>query len=377
MKSIVYIYLMLIFFVYIISSSIVYMIISDYRENKINKKVEKLSETFGKEILSQLNKLKNNIEFSRRDVYKVKNRLNNKAYERVFNETIISFNQNSENYIHVKKYMESFKRYIKRLIKNNKKEGSIKNVYTAFLMGQYKVDNEYINEFLLDSLKTSSLYLRFNAMNSIGEIGNVEYFTKALLYISKTEGYLNEKLFIDIMNQFGGDMLELNKQLLKSFDEFSSQIQCIIIEHFQNVKYICAAQKFASKSNLIETDKEVVTSIVKYFNVINYPPVKPVLMSLLGDEQWEFRALAAKTLSKYYSQETVDKLLITITDINWFVRLNSAMSLLDFELGDNLLYDVLAKKDKYSTDIMFYAMFVKKKITYEEYLEKSNRQEVG
>ena len=352
------------------------MIISDYREKRINKKVKKLSETFGKEILSQLNKLKNDIDLSRRDINKVKKRLDNKAYEKVFNETIISFNQNSEHYIHVKKYMGSFNRYIKSLVNKNKKEGSIKNVYTAFLMGQYKVDNDYINDFLLESLKTSSLYLRFNAMNSIGEIGNVEYFTKALLYISRTSGYLNEKLFIDIMNQFGGDMLELNNQLLKSFDEFSNQIQCIIIEHFQKVGFTFATKKFAYKLNSIDTDKEVVTSIVKYFNIINYPPVKPILISLLDDEQWEFRALAAKALSKYYSQETVDKLLISITDINWFVRLNSAMALLDYDLGESLLYDVLAKKDKYSTDIMFYAMFVKKKITYEEYLEKANREEV-
>jgi len=353
------------------------MIITDYREKRINKKVEKLSETFGKEILSQLNKLKNNIDLSRRDIYTVKKRLNNKEYEKVFNETIILFNQNSEDYIYVKQYMESFNGYIKRLVKKNKKEGSIKNVYTAFLMGQYKVDDEYINEFLIDSLKTSSLYLRFNAINSIGEIGNVEYFTKALLYISKTDGYLNEKLFIDIMNQFAGDMTELNNQLLKSFDEFSNQIKCIIIEHFQNVNYIFAVNKFTDKLNSFETDKEIVTSIIKYFNIINYPPVKPVLMSLLDAEEWEFRALAAKTLSKYYSKDIVEKLLISITDNNWFVRLNSAMTLLDYELGENLLYDVLAKKDKYSTDIMFYSMFVKKKITYEEYLEKSNRKEVG
>jgi hypothetical protein len=241
-------------------------------------------------------------------------------------------------------------------------------------MGQYKVDNDYINKFLLDSLKTTSLYLRFNALNSISQIGNVQCFIEALRYISNTGGYLNDKILIDIMDEFGGDIEDLDYELFKNLDNFSNQIQCIIINHFKNANNVLAAPKLGDKLNFIGTDKEVKASIIKYFNFIDYPPAKPILINLLDSEQWEYRALAAKALSKYYSPDTIAKLLISITDSNWYVRLNSAMSLLDFQLGDKLIYYVSRKNDKYSRDILLYAMFVKNKITYEEFIEKSNEQ---
>lgn len=374
MKSIVYIYLILIFFVYIIFCSIVYMLMKDYSENRFNKKVEKLSQTFGKEILNHLNNLKDNISLSDNAVYSVKKKMNNKAYEKVFNDIIISFNKDPQNHVYVKKYMNKFDSYIQRLIKKYSKEGSIKNVYIVFLMGQYKIDNDYINKFLLNSLKTNSLYLRFNALNSISQIGNVKYFVEALSYMSQVGGYLNNKVLIDIMDEFGGDLKKLDDELFKHLEEFSYEIQCIIIDHFKNSNNVFVVQRLADILSYTDTDKEVKASIIKYFNIINYPPVKQVLISLLDSEQWECRALAAKTLSKYYSQDTVDKLLISITDINWYVRLNSAMSLLDFELGDKLINDVLEKNDKYSKEILFYAMFVKHKITYEEFIKETNRQ---
>lgn len=371
MKSIVYINFMLVFFVYIILNSILYMMIMDYFENKFSKKVAKLSEASGKEILEHLNKLKNNMYLTRTDIKKMKKKLKNRAYERVFNDTIISYNENSENHIYVKEYMGYFDRYIQRIIKKNSKEGRIKNVYTAFLVGQYKLDKEFINKFLLDSLKSDSLYLRFNALNSIGQIGNIQCFIKALTSISQLGGYLNAKILIDIMDQFNGDVEELDVELLENFEDFSIGIQCIIINHFSNVDNVSIAPILVNILSVNDTDKEVKANILKYFHAINYPKAKKILIKILDSEQWECRALAAKTLSKYYSEITVKQLLISITDPNWYVRLNSAMSLIDFDLGDKLMYSVLEKKDKYSTEILFYAMFVKNKITYQEYIEQT------
>lgn len=348
------------------------MIIADQREKRFNKKVTKLTKTFGEEIYTQLTKVSNNMKLSYYEIYSIERKLNNKVYQRVFNNTIISFNEEANNYPYVEKYMTKFDDYIQKLIKKRKNEGSIKNVYTVFLLGQFKVDLGYINDYLKDSLKTTSLHLRFNALNSISQIGNVDCFIEALTYLSETQGYINEKVFIDIMDHFGGDIEELNVKLLQCLDDFSIEIQCIIIEHWQNRMNQSVAGHLLEKLKEPDADKEIETSIIKYFNRINYPPAKEVLIELLGSEYWECRALVAKTLSNYYSYDTIDKLLISIMDSNWYVRLNSAMTLLDFDLGNMLIYDVLHKKDKYSRDILFYAMFVKNKITYDEYMEKTN-----
>lgn len=374
MKSIIYIFLTLVFFVYIICNSILYMVVNDNIEKRFNKKVNKLSKTFKREILNHLNKLKNNESLTYRKVKYMRRKLNNKAYERVFNDTITAVNEDNQNHIYVKAYMKLFDKYIKKSIKKNSKVGSVKNIYVVYLLGQYKVDNEYINEFCLKMLKTNSLYLKYNAINTISQIGNVNYFIKSLLYMSKSGGHLNKKILIDIVDRFGGNIEELENQLIDHFDEFSLDIQRIIIDHFTNRNIEFVASDLSIILSNINTDKEIKASIIKYFNVINYPPVKQTLINILDSEQWELRALSAKALSKYYSQDTFDKLLHTITDSNWHVRLNSAMSLLEFNLGDSLIYEVLKKDDKYSRDILFHAMFVKNKIAYTKSTDGANEQ---
>ena len=247
MNLIISIYLVLIYFVYIITCSLIYMIIDDQREKRFNKKVVKLTKTFGMEIDDQLSKVSQGIRLTYSEMNGVKQKLKRKAYQRVFNNTIISFNEDPYKRIHVAKYMAIFDEYIQKLIRKHKNEGSIKNVYTVFLLGQFKVDHDYINDYLLTALGTSSLHLRFNALSSIGQIGNVDYFIKALTYLSETHGYINEKVFIDIMDQFGGDIEELNKKVLQCFDDLSINIQCIIIEHWQNKKNHLVAEHLLSK----------------------------------------------------------------------------------------------------------------------------------
>lgn len=372
MQSIVNIYLTLVFFVYIIFCSSIYLTIQDYSEKKFNKKVLLLSETFGKEVLNQLNQMKNNIDLTEKEIKYINRKLKMKVYEKVFNDTLILFNDDPLNSIYVKKYMEKFDSYIRILIKKYSKENGMKKIYITFLMGQYKVDKDYINEFLYNAIKTNSLYMRFNAINSISQIGNVACFIEALSYVSEVGGYLNNKIFIDIMDQFGGNIKEFNDRLAEYLGDFSEDIQCMIIDHFKNCNYVAVAEKLAYMLNSNDTNIEVIARIVKYFSSIKYPPVKEILIKLLDSEQWEYRALVAKALSNYYGLDTLEKLLISIMDQNWYVRFNSAMTLLDFELGDNLLYFV--KYDKYATEILYYAMFVKNKVTYLEYLEETNKQ---
>ncbi len=347
------------------------MILQDLREKRFNKKVGKLTETFSEEIYNQLLTISHNKRVSFYAINSVRQKLKFKAYQRVFNNTIILLNEEPQNHALVADYMTLFDDYIKKLIKG-RNEGSIKNVYTVFLLGQFKVDQDYINKYLMESLKTTSLHLRFNALNSIGQIGNVDCFIEALRYLTETQGYINEKVFIDILDHFGGNLEVLNIELLKCLDDLSIDIQCIIIEHWQNKKNNTVAEELFNKLQGSDVDKEIETSIIKYFNQINYPPAKEALIQRLDSPYWECRALVAKALSNYYSYDTIDKLLISIMDSNWYVRLNSAMTLLDFDLGNMLIYDVLHKKDKYSRDILFYAMFVKNKITYDEYMEKTN-----
>ncbi|CEI73332.1 hypothetical protein [Romboutsia hominis] len=59
MKNITIIYIVLAFFTYIISCSVIYMIVNDMYNKRHKRKVQDLDNTFKKEILKQLEDIKN------------------------------------------------------------------------------------------------------------------------------------------------------------------------------------------------------------------------------------------------------------------------------------------------------------------------------
>lgn len=372
---IVYIYVSLIFFVYIICCAIFYMSIEKQIERVREKKIYKIKNDFGFEISNHLNKLKTGQILTYSDIEYINKRLKKKYYMEVLNKIIVEFNMQDGNHIYTKVYMENFYKNIKREIKKENKKNMMKKIYFAFLLGEYGVDRRYINGYLIELLKTDSLYLRFNALSSISRIGNVDYFMKALKYMSSLDKYLNIKIFVDIIDKFNGDSEKLENALLKNLDEFNDTIQTIIITHFQNSNNEQVKEKLYLKLCTDDTNDEVRVSIIRYFYKVVYLKAENILLDLLQSSKWEFRAISAKTLSKYSSKETTKALLKSITDDNWYVRFNSALALLEFNMEDEIIDTVFDIRDKYAIDILFYALFTKNKISYDEYIAITESKE--
>ena len=122
-------------------------------------------------------------------------------------------------------------------------------------------------------------------------------------------------------------------------------------------------------------NKEVRISAIKYFSKIHFNYAKEEIKKLLNHKEWEYRAISASTLGKYKEKEIIEALLISITDYNWYVRYNSAISLLNFN-EDIIIDRVIKTNDKYSIDILLYAMFSQEKICYEDYLKETGKLEV-
>ncbi|MEG2789472.1 MAG: hypothetical protein RR942_16800, partial [Romboutsia sp.] len=85
MKNISHIYIVLSFFIYIISCSIIYMILKDMQNNRFDKKVNKLKNTFGKEVLKQLNNIKSKKDISKININYIGTKLKNINYFKAFN----------------------------------------------------------------------------------------------------------------------------------------------------------------------------------------------------------------------------------------------------------------------------------------------------
>ena len=252
--------------------------------------------------------------------------------------------------------------------KNKKKDETIK-VYCEVILVEFKLSNYEINSFLMESLNTNSLYLRVASLEAISKIGNLNKFIEAIKYISDNNYYINNKIFIDILKEFGGDKYLLNKELIDNFNIFNNDLKKSIVDHFKNNKVEFVKEKLLEILKDENSEKEIRISAIKYFSIINSKYAQEIIIDILKRGEWEYRAVSAATLSSYKNEESINSLLESITDKNWYVRYNSAISLL--HLNQDIINLVFLKGDKYSRDIIFYAMFMEGRISYEEYLEKS------
>lgn len=375
MKAIANIYIMLSFFIYIISCSIIYMIVRGMVNQHFNKKVEKTKKEIKGEILKQLNCIKSDEAISKMDIASIREKLKQKHYIRAFNAILKEFNKDKNNHKYIKIYMENFEDIITINVKKYRKKDNILKTYLATLLGEYRISNYEISEFLLECINTKSIYLRISALESIARIGNINTFKRAIEYISKENKYINNKVFTDILNQFGGDKYYLDKYLINNLKNFSENIQKVVIEHFKNNKTDFVKEDLLNYLN-DNMNKEVSISIIKYFSVIKYEKSKEKIIELLNNKDWEFRAVCATALKNYKCKESKNALTKSIKDKNWYVRYNSAITILEFS-DDDLINSILYENDKYAKDILFYAMFINDKISYDDYLEESGKVEVG
>lgn len=353
------------------------MVFSNLMYKNFNRKVSKYSNSFGKELINQIISSEKNEKIDEKDINRVKRLIKKNVYKKIFDDTIVEYNKNRDKNEAIKGFIKNYEAEIYKMVKNYKRNNELRSSYLVFILGEYRLDREYINKCLINNLNSKSLYTKYNILRSIANIGNNESFIKAINYISATEVYLNNRIFMDIIGDFTGDKNKLNKELLKTLDDFTDEIKIIIIGYFTNVRYDEAKENLLKlfESNYI--DKELKATIIRYFTKIHYDNFREILISMLDCEEWEIRAISAKALLNYYSEETVEGLLSSITDSNWYVRFNSAMSLLQFDLGDDLLNKVLRQNDRYAIEILYYAMFERKVINYEEYKIKVSRMEKG
>lgn len=374
MKNIVDIYLVLSFFIYIIACAVIYMIAKDILNFRFFKKVKAIKPKFEAEILKQLSCVKNGTDISKMDISYVIDKLKYRPYIKVFNNTIEVFNKDINNHKYTKTYMENFEDIVNRYVLKHKLKDNTLKTYMTINLGEYKLSNYEISEFLLSCINTKSIYLRVAALESISKIGNINTLKSAIEYVSKEEKYINNKVFTDIINQFGGDKNELDKYLINDFKEFNESFQKVIVEHFKNNKTTFVKEELLNilKDNI---SKEINISIVKYFTIIKYDECKYIIIEFLKNGDWEYRAVCASALKNYKCELSEKALLKSINDKNWYVRYNSAISILKFDDKDLINY-ILENDDKYAKDILFYAMFMDNKISYEEYLEKLEEIEV-
>jgi len=376
MLEVIKIYIILGFFIYIILSSVVYMLVKEILENRNEKTIKELKNTFGVEIQNHIENLKVNKKLSKMDIDYIKSKIDKKNYFEVFNSTIVNLNTNKENEEYIKKYILYFETEILKIVRKYEKTDDTKKTFIVSLLGEYKLNNYELNHFLFNCLNTKSIYLRVETIKSLSKIGNITNFLRSLELVSNEKQYINNKILIDTLDNFNGNIEILDNNLLSKFYTFNKHIQKCIIEHFKNRNTKFVKDKIIDILKDENLDKEVRISAIKYFSKIHYNNAVIEIKKLLNHKEWEYRAISASTLGKYKEKDVIEELLYSITDYNWYVRYNSAISILNFN-DASAVARVINKNDKYSIDILLYAMLNQGIISYEQYLESTGKLEVN
>ena len=372
MKIIPYIFFSLILFIYVIFMSIVYIKFEKIAIKRWEKKVAKIQDKIREDIKKQILKVIKNNNLSKDEILYVEKILKKSKSRQAFNRIISELSNNQEVKYDISIFMYNFLEVIENEIKKYAKKDSIRKCYFIFNLGLYKIDSFKIQNFLMECLNDKSIYVRYNALNSIANIGKGDKFIEALIYMSKNRIYINNKVFIEIIDKFKNSY-EMNRDLVRVLNELNTKMQCLIINSFSKNKI-----DFLNKTLLMklkdESNREVRISIIKYFEKNHCDEAYDKLIELLSSKWWEERAMAAKSLSKYYCFEVENSLKKSLKDKNWYVRLNSASSILDNNCNEKIIREVLDSEDIYAKEILLYVLQKKNNILYNKILNNKEEQ---
>jgi uncharacterized protein (UPF0297 family) len=336
------------------------MIYNNLSNKTINKKVNKLQSIM-------YNKLSNDKGMNEEDIEQIKKISSTKLGLRAF---YLAY----KDYINNNGYDFVIKEYINRIIsyekirKNSIVRDKYKKSYILYLLSEFRIDSEKTRQISLQSLQDDSIYIRNNSLKLIQNIGDVELALQAINIINNTEKYFNEKILLDFLDNFKGDIDILDKKLLDILGNYNIKLKTKIIEHYSNRKNDSLEIR-DSMLNYISTsdNKDVIISSTRYFKRVIDNRVANILNKNLKNEHWEVRAISAKVISKYPNKKAIDILKQTIGDNNYFVRYNSAFSLISMEEKDQIMEELLNHHDRFAKYILAYVMFVNNIIDFESY----------
>lgn len=282
----------------------------------------------------------------------------NNIYTRYFNNN--GFDEKIEAYIN---------RTIdyKVLLDNRIVRDRYRKSYILHLLGKFHMNSKDVIDFSLEALNDESLYTRTNALRVASNSKNLSFFLDSLKIINDSDYYFNKKIIIDSVDNYNGDSNELNNELLKQIHSFNDEFQSIFIEHFTNDRFSNEDAIEVMKSFVESDKKECIIAATKYFGKVHDVNASKSILKNMEKDDGEIKAISARVLSQYESEETYKKLMEGLSDKNWFIRFNCAFSILNFDNAGKSIQEINDGKDAYAKEILLYAMFSKGMIDFEEY----------
>ncbi|MGL4362979.1 MAG: HEAT repeat domain-containing protein [Cellulosilyticaceae bacterium] len=346
----------------------IYFVYNNYKNKKIHQKLIIIKKQVQDDALELINNL-DKIQLNEETLYQIKKYLNSKNYQKETINFLLEL-PNRKDVINLVKETNLLDAVFK-----NKDKDELDKAYKIHIIGEFLLDEHM--DYLMESCEDEHMYIQINTLKALARLGNVKYFLEYSTKIINSLSLIHDKIIIDAIYSFEGNNEELNKQLSIWLNDETSEnekLKIIILNHFINIKYEDVKKDIYNILIDEKYSKELKLVGIKYFIKIKYPKVQIVLLKLLNDESWEIRAIAASALKNYKYKEVISNLKQSIKDSGWYVRQNSARSLIHLvDNKDDLTY-IINGEDKYASDSMISILSEENRI--EEFLFDINMSDI-
>lgn len=223
------------------------------------------------------------------------------------------------------------------------------------------IREKYVPGFMKELLKGKSIYLRENALRAIYTTKNVDTVIDALHWMSDQDIFHNEKLIIDGLLSFAGDKDELCRTIVKRLKSFNDNYRDAMVGFFFAYRWNENDDELIELLNDNDAGIETICAIARNIGRNKCEKNKRALIDLIKkysvDEQISPAIVAISFMGQYEGdQEVIDLLLTQLSSKDWYIRMNSAKSLIESGLSKEQIEEVLNGNDKFAKDALEYML---------------------
>ena len=237
---------------------------------------------------------------------------------------------------------------------------TLKIAYFPYILHKYNIlkhhENERLIDALLDLLRSVNVYCRENTIKAIYSIQNPDIVVQALKILDKNLTFHHPKLICDGLLTYKGDKNILKDKLFSDFKNFSVQMRVNILNYLRFGNIRCDNEMLEILKNEKE-DNEIRFSSIRYFEKFPNDVARPLLQGIaenLEGRTWEYQAIATSALKSYPDDVTFRILVKNLSNSNWHVRQNSAISCEKLGYSYHDLIGVFDGDDRYAREMMRY-----------------------
>ncbi len=209
---------------------------------------------------------------------------------------------------------------------------------------------------LLRYMDNATVYCRENVLHALYAIGDAVAVEHAFMFLDNRGLYHSPKLISDGLMTYKGDKEELAWRLWTRCHMWNESLVIAVIQFVTQLDADFSGEFFRELQQE-DTPLELRFAYIRYFQRHAKPELKSYLISCLEeyDLQNNSLAIAASTaLGSYPGEDTVRALEKALKSRSWYVRKNSASSLMHIGIPEKELKQIYARSDRYGKEILEY-----------------------